>query len=341
MMRLGAHWLAGLLLGNALIAPAGAQALGRLDNGRIALTFHIPDPAGGFYRGTRFDWSGMIASLTYRGQSFYGPWYNRIDPAVRDFRDDGTEIVVGPNSSAMGPSEEFVADGKALGFDTAGPGGTFLKIGVGLLRRPDDKSYDQFRAYEIVDGGTWRTRAGRTRVTFTQTLADHGSGYGYVYRKTLALLPGKPMLSIGHSLRNTGRLPLRANVYDHNFLVTAGHHTGPDFVISAPFAIAAEATPRARFAQIDRTRIHFLKPLEKGESVFMPFTGFGASSADNVFRVENVATGQGFTVEGDRPLTRAVLWSIRSTISLEPFVAVAAEPGRTARWNYRYTYFAR
>lgn len=330
-----------LLLALLLAAPAGAQPLGRLANGQISLTYHVPDPKLGFYRGTRFDWSGMIASLRHRGQDFYGPWYDRIDPAVRDYRDDGGEIVVGPNSSAMGPSEEFVTDGKALGYDAAAPGQTFLKIGVGLLRRPDDKPYDQYRAYEIVDGGTWRTRAGRTQVTFTQTLADTGSGYGYVYRKTLSLAAGRPGLVIAHSLRNTGRLPLRSNVYDHNFLVTAGHRTGPDFRITAPFPIVPTQPPAPRLAQVDGAHITFLKPFDPGDRVFVPFTAFGRSPADNVFRVENVATGAGFTVTGDRPLERAVLWSIRSTISLEPFVAVVADPGRTARWTYRYTYFAR
>jgi hypothetical protein len=34
------------------------------------------------------------------------------------------------------------------------------------------------------------------------------------------------------------------------------------------------------------------------------------------------------------------LWSIRSVISMEPYVDVSTEPGSTTSWTYTYTYFA-
>jgi hypothetical protein len=35
-------------------------------------TVYLPDAANGFYRETRFDWSGVIGDLTSAGHSYYG-----------------------------------------------------------------------------------------------------------------------------------------------------------------------------------------------------------------------------------------------------------------------------
>src|SRR5579871_1412213 len=102
-----------------------------LSNGEIRLKVYLPDAKAGFYRGTRFDWSGMIGSLVYKGHEFYGPWFQRVDPVVRDFSSEGAEIVASPCTAAVGPAEEFVTDAtQPLGYQEAKPGGTFVKIGV-------------------------------------------------------------------------------------------------------------------------------------------------------------------------------------------------------------------
>src|SRR5688572_8351917 len=78
-----------------------------ISNGLIRARVYLPDPERGFYRSTRFDWSGIISELEYRGHRFYGPWFAQFDPAVRDFIYRDPHIVVGPQSGAMGPAEEF------------------------------------------------------------------------------------------------------------------------------------------------------------------------------------------------------------------------------------------
>ena len=32
----------------------------QLENGEIQVSIYLPDPVRGYYRGTRFDWSGII-----------------------------------------------------------------------------------------------------------------------------------------------------------------------------------------------------------------------------------------------------------------------------------------
>ena len=100
----------------------------------------LPDAQSGYYRGPRFDWSGIVGCASLNGHTFFGEWFNRYDP-------EGNDAVTGP-------AEEFRHPTSELGYDDAAPGGLFLKIGVGLLRRTDEKPYRFGGAYPIVDGGT-------------------------------------------------------------------------------------------------------------------------------------------------------------------------------------------
>ena len=62
---------AAVLLGLAAgMASAAEYPQTRLDNGQIKVTVNLPDAAKGFYKGTRFDWSGVIEDLEYRGHRY-------------------------------------------------------------------------------------------------------------------------------------------------------------------------------------------------------------------------------------------------------------------------------
>src|SRR5690625_8028790 len=43
-----------------------------ISNGLIEATLYLPDKQTGYYRATRFDWSGVIGSLEYNGHSYFG-----------------------------------------------------------------------------------------------------------------------------------------------------------------------------------------------------------------------------------------------------------------------------
>jgi len=67
-----------------------------ISNGIITAKIYLPDPEKGYYRSTRFDWSGAVYSLNYKGHDFYGSWFDRIDPEVINWVHKGQEIVSGP-----------------------------------------------------------------------------------------------------------------------------------------------------------------------------------------------------------------------------------------------------
>ena len=58
-----------------LLAGADYPEL-RLTNGKITAQVSTPDLKKGFYRGTRFDRSGIIYSLEYKGHKYVGQWYH-------------------------------------------------------------------------------------------------------------------------------------------------------------------------------------------------------------------------------------------------------------------------
>lgn len=326
----------------AIPTPASASTR-QIGNSLIQVRFEMPAGAGS-YLGTRFDWSGMVRSLRVRGHEVYGPWFSRVDPSVhnnvqRTLPNGAGEVVTGIASSGQGPAEEFLTDDQALGFEAAAPGGLFLKIGVGVLRRPDAEPYDRYRAYEVVDGGRWTTKIDKSSVTFRQVLTNRATGYGYVYTKTMQIRDERPVLVISHVLRNTGTKPLTTSVYDHNFFAT-GRTTDPAFKIVAPWSIEAESIARHDLVRTAGKAFEVLRSFTPTDMVAVWLKGFDSTPRDYEFRVEDVHTGLGYSVRGDRPLSRMMVWSIWTNISVESFIDLRAEPGREERWSYTYTYAA-
>ena len=209
----------------------------RITNGEITATIYLPDAKSGFYRTTRFDWSGAIGSLVYKNHEFYGQWWARITD-IYDFGYEGPnkDVISADFTAMVGPAEEF----GQLGYNDVPPGGLFVKPGIGVLKR-DEGTYNHSRPYVIANGGTWDVKTNRDSVEFTQTLGEPSIGYGYVYTKMLRLTPGRPQLTISHVMRNTGTKPIATNVYNHNFTTIDKQSTGPDVVISVPWQMTRAA----------------------------------------------------------------------------------------------------
>ena len=306
-----------------LLASAPDIVIG---NGLIIARIARIDAARGFYNGTRFDQAGVVTSLKVNGREFYGPWFEKTAPEVLDYTYVGEDIVAGPDSAISGPVEEFAP----LDFESRP--GPFIKPGVGVLYQPDTQPYDHYRHYRILDAGERTTRVTKTGVTFTQSLA--GVGYGYVYEKTLRLVPGKPQLSITHRLRNTGKKVITTSVYDHNFLRLVSGNGG--VTVTFPFAPIAANPPPADLLRIQANALTYLRPMANKERISFRVTGFGNSAADYDFTV--AGGGASVRVQGDRPITRVSIFSLDRVQSVEPYIAINVAPGSEQKWTYTYTY---
>ncbi len=147
------------------------------------------------------------------------------------------------------------------------------------------------------------------------------------------------MMRIEHLLQNTGNKTLNTSVYDHNFFVTNNHHTGPDYVITTPYQMKISRTQGADLFHIKDNKLLFTKLFSPKEMAVTWIDGFEPVAKDYSFRVENIRTGTGYAVQGDRPLSQIMLWAIFTNISLEAFIDLHAGPGKEERWAYEYTYF--
>lgn len=292
-----------------------------ISNGIVKAKLYLPDAQSGYYQSTRFDWSGVIASLDYKGHSYFGEWFKKHDPK----RHDGI----------TGPVNEF----DAIGYESAKPGDKFLKIGVGVLLRADEKPYSSYVLYEIVNQGVWKINKNKDRVEFTQQLTDE-SGYGYLYRKTVRLEKGKPELTLDHSLKNTGSLKIDGNVYNHNFFVIDKQLIGPSIKIKFPFEVAGTGRGFGEVGEIRGKEIKYLREFKKNESMYIGVvTGFGKDAKDNDFRIENHKSGAGVRITGDKPISRMVFWSSSTTSCPEPYIKITLNPGETMHWKTMYEFY--
>ncbi len=209
---LNRHYMAKRLFVLLVLSVAGLMAFGQvppsadINNGVIHARLYLPDTAVGYYRATRFDWSGVMPVLEYKGHQFITQWFPKYAPTIHD--------------AILGPVESFTP----LDFK-----GDFVQIGVGRLVRADTAAYSAFRYYNIKDAGVWKVRASRNAVAFRHKL----EGF-YVYTKKVELVRGKPELVLRHTLKNTSKKVMETDVYDHNFFRMDSGSTGPGSVLKYP-----------------------------------------------------------------------------------------------------------
>lgn len=291
-----------------------------ITNGIVRARVYLPDPETGYYRATRFDWSGVISSLEYKGHSYFGQWFEKYDPKIHD--------------SVTGPVEEFTTSGAGFGYDEAKPGGAFLRIGVGAVRKPAQPMADRFPTYDIVDPGLWTVQRGPDWISFTHVISAT-AGYEYSYRKTVRLTKDKPELVLEHSLKNTGQRTIETSVYDHNFFMIDEQPSGPDFVVRFPFDVKATGNLKDAL-EVANKQVTYRRQLEKNEAVLTPLEGFSGNTGDYNIVIENHKTGAAVRATSDQPLTRLIFWSAPKAISPEPYVTLKVDPGLERTWRITY-----
>jgi hypothetical protein len=295
-----------------------------ISNGLIKAKILLPDTDHGYYRGTRFDWDGVVESLTFQGHNFFGKWFDHYEPTLHD--------------AIMGPVEEFRTGDTAIGYDEIKPGEFFMKIGVGLLKKLDNDKYSQFRTYPLVSPGKRVVTPESDRVMFEHDLAD-GHGHAYEYRKTLRLALRKPELIIEHSLRNTGTKAIDTSVYNHDFYMIDNQPAGPSYRITFTFAPQAKNDLKD-IVEIEGKELRYKRELQpSGESLFTPISGFNDKPTDNDITVENATAKAGVREIGNRPLSDINFWTIRSTVCPEAYIHMHIEPGKTFTWKITYRFY--
>jgi len=304
-----------------------------LTNGVVKLTVYLPDGKKGYYRGSRFDWSGVVARAVYKGHTFFGPWHDKHDPTGHD--------------AIEGTAEEFSMF-RPLGFDEVQAGGVFYKIGIGGLTKTEtfekDKAtgksvpqeYGFWRGHKIAELGAWKVTQGKGWVQFVQDFTPR-RGWGWHYAKRITLVAGSPAFTISRRLENTGTKAIDTTHYCHNFTLIDDRPIGPEYQVLLPFSARAVEL-KGTLAKVKGREIVFLGPLTGGKSVWMELGGMKGTALDNAAAVANRKTGASLAITGDRPLVAYRFWATERAACPEPFVAVKLAPRASMSWSNTYTF---
>lgn len=301
-----------------------------ITNGIIQAELHLPDAQQGYYRGSRFDWSGVTPRLTFKDHNYFGVW-NPLpyDPRLHD--------------AITGPVQEFR---NPLGYDEAKVGEPFVKIGVGALKKIQEPLYRFSYAYEIVNPGKWMVKNQKDEVRFSHEFNDDATGYSYLYTKIVRLVKGKPVMVLQHSLTNTGKKRITTDVYNHNFFVIDDEPTGPNIKMSFPFDVKHETNTNRRIrgfdtiVQISGKSLIYNRGINKGEQVFSSgLEGFRPVPEDYRITIENLKSGAGVTITSDAAIEKLIYWACPTTACPEPYININIAPGEEKRWTYTYEFF--
>jgi hypothetical protein len=295
-----------------------------IENGCLRATIFLPDSEKGYYRGARFDWSGMVGKVTWNNHTCFADWKTPHDPMDPE--------------GAIGLAEEFRRlDSDATcppGFREAKPGEAFVKIGVGLLEKTKNPEYNFMTPYRIIKPGNWKVSSGKNWIEFTQVLSTT-KGWGYTYTKRVSLASEKPVLTISHVLKNIGTRTIETDHYCHNFFNLDNTPIGPAYTVTFPFPLKS---PVDKPGKIRGNQIVFDDIIPLNHGVCGEFTDFPKTADNNRARIENHETGAVVEITGSSPPKEMVFYAVQTAICPEPFVAITLLPGQETTWQTEYRF---
>ncbi|HBR34930.1 MAG TPA: hypothetical protein DD734_09865 [Firmicutes bacterium] len=287
----------------------------KLENNRLQVEIDEP---GELYHGSRFDWTGFITQVTLDGQHTY---------CVPE------SLVPGQGSGGCGICNEF-GIAEPLGYEDVAPGGYFPKIGVGLLKRPDQKPYDFFRPYEIIPFPVTVLKIPNGLKFLVEPLECNG--YLFELEKTITIKENK--LQIDYILSNRGAQAIRTTEYCHNFIGINRQSVGADYKLE--FLYSPQLVP----ADDPETQEPLLINGREISWKFKPETDFYGSMQDffreqpHKWTLRHQPTKKAVSEESFFTPQRVALWGQGHVISPEVFIAIKVNPGERQQWSRNYTF---
>ncbi len=287
-----------------------------LKNGDVELHWDRPDES---YRAPRFDWSGKIFKVIFKGTTITG--------CEKDFP------LKSPHKG-RGFYNEFGID-QPVGFAECIKGDWFHKIGIGLLQKSTD---------EYLFNYPYKTRPLPFVVDQTPTsliFACHSplaNGYAYSYEKEIFLT--HQGFTINYTLKNTGEKCIETNEYNHNFIRIGESQIGRNYVLKFPFKLkpgsSGEVVNPNRVVEFNEDEISLAGIPES--PVFFSFLN-GEEEVKARWEMVNTAVGMGIREEGSFTTSKVNLWGWKGALCPEIFVDIKINGGETQTWKRTYTFY--
>ncbi|MNB71132.1 hypothetical protein D3C75_176910 [compost metagenome] len=288
-----------------------------LDNGVLEAEVKMPEEAAG----SRFDRTGWIACVRLKGR-------RRHEFGVPE------SFAPGRGTGGSGLCAEFGISGPN-GYDDAGVGEGFPKIGVGLLTRQGVRDYSFFEDYPVVPYQVV-TETGIDRIKFTVLPADCR---GYAFRLTKSITLRDARIHIEYMLENTGSRTLESDEYVHNFLAVNRQPAGPGYVLRFPVPVVfSEVESDYTTELLSAAGNEVLWNAVPEREFYARLPGWPASMPWN-WELIHLPSGAGVRESGDFAVAACALWGKRHVISPEIFISLHIPPGQTGRWSRTYEFF--
>lgn len=283
-----------------------------LENEFLTLTIDLPEEQ---YQLARFDWTGKIPQVTYRGIPLT------------------SQELPGANTKDIGQGlyNEFGFK-QPVGFDEVQEGDWFHKIGVGLLQKKGTV-YDFKTPYRIRPADFEIKTATEKATLWCQ--GNKQNGYGYLLKKVIQLKGNT--FSIHYQLTNTGDKPIYTTEYTHNFMAIGQQQIGPSYLLKLPFQTAPdlfEETVNPEGLVIVGSKNFRLSGEPKAPFFFSNLSGGKAVKAKWI--LENQKAQLGISETGDFKTSWVNLWGWGHVISPELFHQIDVGTNETIEWTRTY-----
>lgn len=264
------------------------------------------------YNFSRFDWTGKIRSVKYKGKEITG--IERTDN-------------VNEHHIGKGFYNEFGID-SPIGFEEAKIGDWFHKIGVGLLKK-ESHQYDFCKLHEILPA-TFSTKIYDNKVVLICKSALK-NGYAYELVKEILIVDNKFL--INYKLQNTGDKIFMTNEYVHNFMAIDNEVMGENYEVTFSFdlqpTLFEESVNPENTVVIGMNSATF-KSTPHDPFFFSNLTGNAMVNASWELKNKSKKIKVGETVNF---LTDKVnLWGWTHVISPEIFIKINLNPGESVEW---------
>jgi hypothetical protein len=271
------------------------------------------------YNFSRFDWTGKIVSVKYKGMLVSGvEKLNEVDDT----------------KSGKGFYNEFGIEAP-VGFDEIREGDWFHKIGVGLLKK-DGAEYLFHKKYEI-QPAAFRVNAQPDKIIFS-CKSPNANGYAYAYKKEIILVESG--FIVKYHLKNTGTKAIITNEYAHNFLAVNKEFMSSDYILKLPFNLNPElfdetVNPEGK-VELRQKEITFNGT--PGQQFFFSNLS-GNKKVDANWELVNTKNKIGISETGSFKTDKVNLWGWTHVISPELFFDINLKPGEEIEWSRTYHVF--
>jgi len=281
-----------------------------LENSRLKV---IIDKPGCNYKGSRFDHSGFIRSIVLDGiHTFCVP----------------ESLKEGEGSGGLGICNEFgIFD--AMGYTEAKVGEFYPKIGVGLIKKEDDKPYNFYIPHEFIPYIIKVEESSNTLRFFEDEKIC--AGYGFSFIKTIEIEDN--FLKINYNLTNLGSKTIETHEYCHNFFGMDNSFVGENYELKFPFQIRAENVPD--ILKINENKIIWGETPKS--DFYCRIEGYSKEKGNSwelTYKKSNLKVKE----YDDFKVKLIALWGSAHVISPEVFVDINIKSGESMKWNRKYEF---